>query len=184
MEEEIWIDVIGYEGYYKVSNLGRVRSLDRYINRIDGKINFCKGRMIVIQYNHRNNVYIVMLNKNGNRKAISLHQLVAQHFVHNDDPVNKTTVNHKDGNRENNKAENLEWDTYSENLQHAYDVLHRPVNIGNGKRPCKSINKETHEAKKYDSIADASRKTKISETQIRRLIALECINNNYLFEYI
>lgn len=183
-EKEIWVDVIGYEGYYQVSNMGRVKSLDRNIPKANGGSFFCKGKIIAIQYNKRTNVYIVMLNKNCERKAIALHQLVAQHFVHNNDPINKTTVNHKDGKRENNKYWNLEWDTYSENLQHSYDVLHRPVNIGGGKRPCKSINKETKEVRLYESLADASRNTKISETQIRRLIALECVNNNYLFEYI
>ena len=184
MEEEIWKDIKGYEGYYIISNFGRVKSLDRYIERIDGKSNFVKSRFIAIQYNKRNNVYMVMLNKNGKRTAFNLHQLVAKNFIPSDDPIHKTTVNHIDGDRSNNRVDNLEWDTYSENLKHAYDVLHRPINIGKGKRKCKSINKLNNEIIEYESIAEASRKTGISETQIRRLIDKECVNKTYEFEYI
>ena len=182
--EEVWKDIIGYEGLYMISNLGRVKSLDRYIPRVDGKFNFQKGKIIAIQYNKRNNLYMVMLNKHGKRKAFNLHKLVALNFIPNDDTENKTTVNHKDGDRSNNRVDNLEWDTYSENLKHAYDVLHRPINIGKGKRKCKSINKLNNEIIEYESIAEASRKTGISETQIRRLIDKECVNKTYEFEYI
>ena len=104
--EEVWKDIEGYEGYYIISNFGRVKSLDRYIKRIDGKSNFVKGRFIAIQYNKRNNVYMVMLNKNGKRTAFNLHQLVARNFIYNDDPINKTTVNHIDGDRSNNRVNN------------------------------------------------------------------------------
>ena len=184
MEEEIWIDIKEYEGHYMVSNLGRVKSLDRYTHRKDGQLCHTKERILVIQYNKRNNIYMVMLNLDGKRKAINLHRLVALNFIDNDDIINKLTVNHKDGDRSNNKVSNLEWDTYSGNLQHAYDELNRPVCRASAlKRPCKSINKETEETSYYESIAQASRDTNVSETQIRRLIALECVNEFYYFQY-
>ena len=105
--EEVWKDIEGYEGYYIISNFGRVKSLDRYIERIDGKSNFVKGRFIAIQYNKRNNVYMVMLNKNGKRTAFNLHQLVARNFIPNDDPIHKTTINHIDGDKTNCELINL-----------------------------------------------------------------------------
>lgn len=185
MEEEIWVDIKGYEGHYMVSNLGKVKSLDRYIHRKDGQLCHTKERILVIQYNKRNNVYMVMLNLDGNRKAINIHRLVALSFIDNDDIINKITVNHKDGDRSNNKVSNLEWATYSRNLQHAYDKLNRPVCRASAlKRPCKSVNKNTKETLYHESIAQASRDTNVSETQIRRLIALECVNELYYFQYI
>ena len=184
--EEVWADVRGYEGYYKISNYGIVKSLDRKIYNPVKDIYFTKkGQTIAIQHNKRNNIYMVMLNKEGKRKAYSLHRLVAEHFVENDDRVNKTTVNHIDGDRNNNKSSNLEWCSYSANLQHAYDKLNRPVNKGCvRKRACRSFNKNTETENTYKSVAEASRKTGLSETQIRMLIANECVNNTYTFEYI
>ena len=58
--KEVWKDIEGYEGYYIISNFGRVKSLDRYIERIDGKSNFVKGRFIVIQYNKRTIYYCLI----------------------------------------------------------------------------------------------------------------------------
>ena len=111
-----------------VSNLGRVKSLDRYILKSNGRKEFNKGRIKALSYNKRTNVYEVHLKKNGKRKCMKIHRLVAEAFIINDDPVNKTTVNHIDGDRSNNMLNNLEWASYSENLKHAYDVLKRPIN--------------------------------------------------------
>lgn len=182
---EIWKDIEGYEGYYQVSNIGNVRGLDRIILRKTGFYEKHKGRTMAIRYNKRLNMYETYLSKGGKRKALKIHRLVAKAFIPNDDKTNKTTVNHLDGDRANNSFDNLEWCSYSSNLQHAYDVLNRPVNSAKvGRRSCKSINKNNNKETRYASIAEASRKTYISETQIRRLIANECINLNYEFYYI
>lgn len=179
--EEIWRDIKGYEGYYMVSNLGRVKSLDRYILKSNGRKEFNKGKIKTLSYNKRTNVYEVHLKRDGKRKCMKIHRLVAEAFIINDDPVNKTTVNHIDGDRSNNMLNNLEWASYSENLKHAYDVLKRPINSTKiKKRPCYSID-TLGNIEEYDSIAQASRKTNISETQIRRLIGKECVNNKYEF---
>ena len=184
MNEE-WKDIEEFKGYYQVSNLGRVRSLDRDILRKTGSVERKKGKILKICYNKRVNVYVVYLNKNGYRKACSVHRLVAEAFIENDDPENKTTINHKDGDRSNNKVDNLEWASYSENLKHSYDELNRPINIGAvKKRGCKSINKITGEEEYYESLAEAHRQTGISETQIRRIADKECINKKYEFKYI
>lgn len=180
---EEWKPVKGYETYYEVSNLGRVRSLDRTITRNNGVVELKRGRMLKISYNKKVNVYEVHLTVNKQRKCCKLHRLVAEAFIENDD-INKTTVNHKDGNRANNTVDNLEWASYSDNLQHAYNVLKRPiVSTTNKKTPCKSID-ENGQMLTYESIAEASRATNISPTQIRRLLDKECVNAKYIFEYI
>lgn len=180
--EEIWKDIKDFEGLYQVSNFGNVRSLDRVVNSSNGKAQRLRGRPMTICYNKRVNVYEVHLHKDNKRKCLKIHRLVADAFVLNDDPINKTTVNHIDGDRANNKADNLEWASYSENEKHAYDKLHRPINRAKlMKRRCESIDKNTNVHKVYESIESASRGTGVSVTQIRRIANNECNNKNYYF---
>ena len=99
MEEE-WRDVVGYEGLYQVSNLGRVKSLFRYKKILKGV--------------KTNTGYLrIALCKNGKMKLVSIHRLVANAFVYN--PNNYPCVNHKDEIRINNRADNLEWCTHKYN---------------------------------------------------------------------
>ena len=180
--EEIWKDIKNYEGMYQISSYGRVRSLDRIVGSSCGKTQHIKGKILTICYNKRVNVYEIHLRKDGKRKCFKIHRLVADAFVYNDDPVNKTTVNHIDGDRSNNKADNLEWASYSENEKHAYDKLHRPINRAKlMKRRCESIDKNTNLHTVYESIESASRGTGVSVTQIRRIANNECNNKNFYF---
>ena len=110
--EEIWKDIKGYEGLYQVSNLGRVRSIDRR----DRLGRHFKGR-VLSQCKQRGNYLYVQLQKNGKSKPSKIHRLVAQAFIPN--PENKATVNHKYCNKGNNVVENLEWCTNLENITHA-----------------------------------------------------------------
>ena len=89
--------------------MGRVKSLDRIVDSSKGRLQNIKGKILTICYNKRVNVYEIHLRKNNKRKCFKVHRLVAEAFIYNDDPVNKTTVNHIDGNRANNNSENLEW---------------------------------------------------------------------------
>lgn len=109
--EEIWKDVVGYEGYYQVSNLGRVRSLDRIASN-GRKI---KGKILSTKANTPPYYPRVSLSVNGKMKLVQVHRLVAQAFVYNPDPEHKTQVGHKDESRTNNRADNLEWVTPKEN---------------------------------------------------------------------
>ena len=111
---EIWKDVKGYEGLYQVSNLGRVRSLDRTVNsgiKNNSNVLF-KGR-ILKQYQKRNGYLQVTFTVNSKRKYVGVHRLVAETFIPN--PDNKSQVNHIDENKTNNNVYNLEWCTPKEN---------------------------------------------------------------------
>jgi hypothetical protein len=112
---ENWKAVEGYEGLYEVSDQGRVRSLDRYTT---GKRNrLIKGKVLANAHNELG-YCIVQLCKDGVPKKTRVHRLVARAFIPN--PEEKPYVNHLDGNPSNNTAQNLEWCTQKENIQHAY----------------------------------------------------------------
>lgn len=106
MEEE-WRDVVGYEGLYQVSNLGRIKSF-QYGNSHNIKImnkHFVRGGYVSAQ-----------LWKSGTSKCIGIHRLVAQAFLEN--PNNFEQVNHKDENPSNNCVDNLEWCSVSYNINY------------------------------------------------------------------
>ena len=106
---EIWKDVVGYEGYYQVSNFGNIRSVDRVIysdklhigtkRKLDGKM--------LKPYVNAHGYLALTLTKNGKEKSLRVHRLVAEAFIKN--PNNYDQINHIDGNKTNNKVENLEW---------------------------------------------------------------------------
>ena len=114
---ENWKDVSGFPGY-KVSDAGKLRSVERYVRHSEGRQRLVKGRVIstdIDKYGYLK----VRLSKEGTRIKKSLHRLIAIAFIPNIDK--KPTVNHIDGIKTNNRVENLEWNTYAENNQHAFD---------------------------------------------------------------
>lgn len=112
MFQEIWKDVKGYEGSYQVSNLGRVRSLDRYIIDSCGRKTFAKGKENL--HITMNNCGYLFAKLSGKTKYI--HIMVAECFV--DGRFEGAEVNHKDLDKTNNCYTNLEWVTHSENQKH------------------------------------------------------------------
>lgn len=113
---EIWKDVAGYEGLYQVSNHGRVRSLDRYVPHKTFGQKFCKGHIMATHVT--NSGYLcVNLCKDNKYTSYDVHRLVAIAFLNVDD-VNGLEVNHIDENKKNNRADNLEWVTKSQNNRH------------------------------------------------------------------
>lgn len=125
--KEKWKEVEGYEGYYEVSTLGRVRSVDRRIvfKNNAGSRKY-KGQ-ILKQRISTSGYPIVNLNINKNCKTVSVHRLVATAFIEKEE--GKEIVNHIDGNKRNNNVENLEWVTYSENLLHARENNLTTINV-------------------------------------------------------
>ena len=115
---EVWKDVVGYEGYYQVSNLGRVRSLDREVP-LGETTKKNKGK-IRKQVPHKKGYLMLNLSKNKEVKGYLVHRLVALHFV--DNPNDYPEVNHINGIKDDNRAANLEWCTRKQNLSHAVEV--------------------------------------------------------------
>lgn len=106
--EEIWKDIKGYEGLYQISNLGRVKSVDKY----DRLGRFWKGK--ILNPHKQLNCYLsVGLCKGGKMKTFYIHRLVAEAFIPN--PNNYSIINHMDYNPSNNFVGNLEWCTYEYN---------------------------------------------------------------------
>ena len=114
MTEEIWKDVVGYEGLYQVSNLGRIKN-----NKGKIKAYFLK----------REGYLSTHLYKNGKETPVYAHRVVAEAFIPN--PENLPQVNHKDLNKKNNNVDNLEWCSRKENINHA---IRNGVNRYEGKK--------------------------------------------------
>lgn len=120
--EEKWKDIKNYEGFYQISDRGRVRSVDRYINSSKG-IRFIPSKELKLTDNG-NGYLIVGLWKYGKRKNYYIHRLVAQHFLNNWDE--NFVVDHIDYNRKNNKINNLRILTQLDNVRHSSINMHKP----------------------------------------------------------
>lgn len=126
-ENEEWKPVVGWEGYYEVSNMGRVRSLNRIV---DSEVNRgqikTKTARILLQSKNSQGYPIVHLNTPNRSSTLRVHRLVALAFLPN--PNNLPEVNHIDGNKENAKLTNLEWVTSKQNVVHAkYSIKNNSV---------------------------------------------------------
>lgn len=112
--DEVWKDIKGYEGIYQVSNLGRIKRVCRFVSGKHLREKILKGGI------YPNGYHFVCLRKNGVNTNHLSHRLVANAFVNNSRGV--SDVNHIDGDKLNNRADNLEWVTRSENLKHALKI--------------------------------------------------------------
>lgn len=115
---ETWADINGYFGLYQISNFGRVKRLEKCIVR--------KGfecilpEKILKQKINTNGYLSIGLTNNKKRSTVNVHRLVALSFIPN--VYNQPAINHKDGNKHNNLATNLEWCSFSENSRHAKSI--------------------------------------------------------------
>lgn len=154
--DEIWKEIKGYEGIYEISNLGKVKSL----SRIDGN-GVLRKEIIRKQSISKKGYNIIQLRNSNGCKMFMVHRLVAEAFVPN--PYNKPFVNHKDEDKRNNSAENLEWcdvtynNTYGTRLEKVKKKLGKPII---------SIKLDTGETEHYVSIIEGARKTNSSSRHI------------------
>lgn len=122
-ESEIWKDVPGFEGLYQVSHVGNVRSVTRTITRSDGRVYVKQGKLLKSFVTNKGYEYVMLNDAQHKQHLKTVHRLVAQAFIPN--PNSLPIVNHKDENKLNNDASNLEWCTQSYNM--TYNDVNRRV---------------------------------------------------------
>ena len=147
-EKEIWKDVVGYDGRYKVSNKGNVRSVAR-----KDSIGRKRGGRTLKSRDNGHGYLRLDLYKNGIRKSKRVHRLVAEAFIPNHN--NYLEINHKDENKTNNHVENLEWCTREHNINHGTRT--EKVRQKRSKR-VKGVNVETGEVITLNSTREAVNK--------------------------
>ena len=142
---ETWLDVVGYEGCYQVSDYGRVKS----VARISAQNHHLRERIRKPETD-KDGYQIVNLCKDGKVRLHKVHRLVAMAFIKNTD--NRDQINHIDGNKANNRVSNLEWVNGSENVRHALDTgLRKPTHIsyyGEKNSHCKLSDLQCEEIRK------------------------------------
>ena len=110
-KDEVWLPIKGFEGKLEVSNMGRIRSVERFV--AFGQIKRKVRQTVYKLHNDRDGYKMAGISG----KNIKVHRAVAESFLPN--PENKPQVNHIDGDKSNNRVDNLEWVTQKENMAHA-----------------------------------------------------------------
>lgn len=167
LPDEEWRDVVGYEGLYQVSNLGRVKSLSKRIVYKDGREYNYPSKVMKNQKVSTGYRKVMLYGVNGN-KQYYVHRLVAETFIPN--PNNLSDVNHKDGCKTNNILSNLEWRSRSDNQKHAYknglNWVHMDEAIKERSRPVIQFTPDGKLVAEYPSTMEASRITNYTQSRI------------------
>lgn len=161
--KEVWKDIQGYEGYYQVSNKGHVKSIDRYVKFKRGKgTHFIPGKMLKPSLNIKRGYLRVSLTKHNHSKFFRIHRLVAEAFVPN--PKCLSQVNHKDENRLNNSADNLEWCTNTYNNHYGTRTLRASES---SKKAVAQLDDSGHVIRIFQSAIDAENETGVNHKSIQ-----------------
>jgi len=170
--EEIWKPVLDWKYRYEVSNLGNVK-------RVLSTNSTFSGRLLKVNSDQK---YIrVRLCANGNDETRSVHSLVLEAFVCR--RPKGMVANHKNGNKHDNRLDNLEWVTPSENTQHGFDVLHRNTPRGEKHGMAKLSSSKANEIKElYNTGAYGqwalARLFNIGRSTIQRVVSGKCWRND------
>lgn len=149
---EVWKDIYGYEGLYKISNYGRVKSF--IANNGNRTIIKTPGRT-------KTGYLFTPLYSNSKFEQFYIHRLVASHFIENIE--GKREVNHKDGDKSNNHIDNLEWVTSSENKKHAWRT-------GLSTKTCGQLVLNEETGIYYESVMKAAKVTNIHHSNLRMML--------------
>lgn len=167
---EKWKDIKDYDGLYQVSNLGNVKSLGNKSNH--------KEPIILKPTINKNGYMAVRLQKDKKVKYIFIHKLVAEAFLRK--KKENLQVNHKDGNKRNNKVNNLEWCTASENIIHSFKIGLRKPTI----KKVYQLDKNNNLINIYKSAKEASKKTGVYYTDITQCCRNEIKSaGGYIWKY-
>lgn len=177
-DQEVWIPIKGYEKLYAVSNLGNVKAFEKTYNCSMGhtQARFQK-EMLLKPFNTGRKYLVVDLRKDTSRKNFKVHRLVAQHFLPNKE--NKPQVNHKNGIVTDNRVDNLEWLTPSENVIHSYETGLQKIVTGEKHHRSKKI-KNIESGEIYGSITIAANHLKCGIPTLWRKLSGQRNNNTKL----
>ena len=139
MKEE-WKDIEGYNGFYQVSNFGQVKSTGGQCGTVKRK-----EKLRSLSFTHDGYLKVRLIYR-GKDQTVRVHRLVAETFIPN--PDNKATVNHIDGNKQNNSVVNLEWVNRNEQMLHAYNSGLKTSIIGSFNTNSKLTDEQVREIRK------------------------------------
>lgn len=176
--EIIWRPVLGFEGYYEISNTGIVRSVNRIVSGKNGSVRHIPGVIMTQQTNHKG-YKCVILHKYGEHYTKFIHRLVAEAFI--DNPFKLPQVNHIDTDKTNNHVENLEWITNEDNQKHAVangcykgftekqliaTLINQKKAAKQRQKPVAQYDLDGNYIQSFESISDAERKTGCNNSKI------------------
>lgn len=170
--KEIWKPIKGFNDFYEISNLSRVKSIERIRPSCYGSTQTRKERILKNKVTSEGYFSVMLYDGPKSGKDQFVHRLIAQAFIPN--PDNKPCVNHKNGIKTDNRLDNLEWVSYSENTSHAIKTnLLIPKGCPAFKNPKAikviGINRSTNEEIIYNGMREASRITGVSSCSIARV---------------
>ena len=184
--EEVWKSIEGYEGLYEVSSFGRVKSLEKTVPHptAKGGVWTLPEKILSPSWNKKVKYFYVSLSKKDRKRNLTVHRLVASAFCQKAE--GKDQVDHIDGDRRNNRAENLRWCTGKENSNNPKTAWKAPAHrkIPKGSKHSSAhavVNKETKEF--FGSIVEAAQAYGVSRKAISQAVRTGCRSAGNRWEY-